>query len=120
MIKLFKPFIAPSVPDKVKDVLLSGELTQGAVVDAFEDKLRQVCKTPNVCTTNSATSAIHLALTLIKQEIEQEENIGRFEVLCPPLTCLYADSPIQLEDGTTKPISWIVNNKYSRKCTIIQ
>lgn len=100
MIKLFKPFIAPTVPEKVTEVLLSGELTQGKVVDSFEEELRKVCGNPNICTVNSCTSALFLALKLIQMDImekewglepcEQEKNMGlgpNFQVLCPPLNC---------------------------------
>lgn len=64
-IPLFKVLMAPSAKDRVAEVLDSGYIGQGPVVDEFEAKLKEVLDSPvDVLTVNSGTSALDLALHL--------------------------------------------------------
>lgn len=66
MINIFKPYVSPVAKFFVTEVLSSGTLTQGTVVDEFEDLLRDTMNLPSrPITTNSCTSAIDLAYELI-------------------------------------------------------
>ena len=68
-IPLFKVFMAP--PEELDEELLrvvhSGYVTQGLQVEAFEEELRAYFCNDRVLTMNSATSAIHLSLHLLRQ-----------------------------------------------------
>ena len=66
-LSLFKVFMAKECGVRVSETLLSGFIGQGKKVDQFEEELQKLFLSPYVSTTNSATSAIHLALTLIKE-----------------------------------------------------
>ena len=67
MIPLFKVFMAPTAKEKVGEVLDSGFIGQGKVVDQFESELKGWIDNDFVSTTNSSTSAEHLALHLLKK-----------------------------------------------------
>lgn len=124
-IPLFKVFMSETASDKVKEVLNSGFIGQGQVVDQFESILTNYFQHPFITTVNSATSAEHLALHLIKKpysyvkmdaygmrENKWEGMSDGDEVLTTPMTCLYESSTVLLPDGTTPTISYLVNNKY--------
>jgi dTDP-4-amino-4,6-dideoxygalactose transaminase len=64
---LFKVFMANSCKEEVGIVLESGFIGQGPKVEEFEELLRSYLETPYVNTVNSATSALHLALHMIKE-----------------------------------------------------
>lgn len=70
------------------EVLTSGKLTQGVQVDLFEQELSGHFNNKNIVTVNSCTSAIHLALDLIKEET------GHCTVLTTPMTCAATNLPI--------------------------
>jgi len=82
--------MADDAPDLVRDVLVSGYVGQGPKVEEFEEGLRAFTGNPYVCTVNSGTSALHLALHLIKDDKEP----WRDEVLTTPLTCTATNFPI--------------------------
>jgi dTDP-4-amino-4,6-dideoxygalactose transaminase len=85
MIPLFKVFMAPETGDAVKEILYSGFIGQGQQVNEFEKKLSRYFKTPFVLTTNSCTSALHLAYLFAEPG----------EALCPPLTCLATSAALR-------------------------
>jgi dTDP-4-amino-4,6-dideoxygalactose transaminase len=89
-IDLFKVFMSETAGDKVKDVLYSGYIGQGKKVEEFEQNLSQFLNTDFVSTLNSGTSALHLALHLIKQKFNEDD----FEVITTPLTCTATNWPI--------------------------
>lgn len=91
MVPLFKVFTAPEALPLLGEVLASGTLTQGPRVDRFEDQLRRHFDCPYVVTVNSCTSALHLALHLIKREYGLPDAA---EVLCTPLTCAATNFPV--------------------------
>ena len=68
-IPLFKVFMSPNAPEKVKQILQSGFIGEGEQVKLFEKNLKKYIGCDNLITTNSATSAIHLTLHLLKNNI---------------------------------------------------
>lgn len=91
MIPLFKVKMNDSVPDALKETLLSGTITEGPKVELFENKLREIFRYEHLITVNSATSALTLAIRMIKDEILATEEC---EVLTSPLTCMATNEPI--------------------------
>jgi len=108
MIPLFKVKMSPEAAIKSSEVLNSGYIGQGPLVDEFEAKLSSRFKNDYTVTTNSATSAEHLAIHLLKKESKNEKVFqGVFgsqaywpgiedgdEVLATPLTCTATNFPI--------------------------
>lgn len=92
MIPLFKVFMAPEAGEAVKETLYSGFIGQGAKVAAFESALQSYFVTPWVLTTNSCTSALHLAYLFAEPG----------EALCPPLTCLATSAALKQAGHTVK------------------
>lgn len=121
-IPLFKVFMAPSAKKEVGKVLDSGYIGQGAKVEEFEEKLEDwfrgsedpfLKKRNTLVTTNSGTSALHLALHMLKKPFDygfyrhdymfpgiQEGD----EILATPLTCTASNWPI-LANGFK--IKWV-------------
>jgi dTDP-4-amino-4,6-dideoxygalactose transaminase len=91
VLPLFKVFIAPEAKPLVEQTLFSGYLAQGPKVDAFEQSLREHFGDERICTVNSCTSAIHLALHLIKREYQLSDGA---EVISSPLTCAATNFPV--------------------------
>lgn len=89
-IELFKVFMSSTAGDKVSEILYSGYIGQGKKVEEFERNLADFVSTDFVSTLNSGTSALHLALHLIKQKFNDES----FEVITTPLTCTATNWPI--------------------------
>ena len=85
--------MAPSVIEPMTEVLLSGYIGQGPKVDQFEEKLANFIGNPYVCTVNSGTSALHLAIHMIADNATEERN----EILTTPLTCTATNFPILAE-----------------------
>jgi dTDP-4-amino-4,6-dideoxy-D-glucose/dTDP-4-amino-2,4-dideoxy-beta-L-xylose transaminase len=88
MIPLFKVAMSPEAPARVAEVLQSGYIGQGEMVEQFERALQTLLDldAPPL-STNSCTSAIDLALHLI--------GIGPGdEVITTPVTCTATNSPI--------------------------
>ena len=113
-IPLFKVFMSPTAKDEVGKVLDSGYIGQGPKVDEFEEILKTYFDNDYVVTVNSGTSALHLALHLLKKPHKQWPGINDGdEVLATALTCLYGSSEVLLPNGSTKAISDLVNSKYN-------
>lgn len=83
MIPLFKVAMNPEASKSVEKVLASGFIGQGEVNNYFEQHLKHrfVCNN-NLVTVNSGTSALQLALRLIKDK-NPKKNI----IITTPLTC---------------------------------
>jgi perosamine synthetase len=64
MISLFETIITPKAKKLVNQVLDSGFLNQGKIVDEFEKQLEEQLWMENPVTLNSCTSALHLALII--------------------------------------------------------
>lgn len=106
-IPLFKVFMAETAAEESSKVLTSGFIGQGQKVDEFETKLSNYFQHPYISTVNSATSAEHLALHLIKKPFNftkvdgygVRENVWEGiqegdEILTTPLTCTATNWPI--------------------------
>jgi dTDP-4-amino-4,6-dideoxygalactose transaminase len=119
MIPLFKVFMAPTAKEKVAKVLDSGYIGQGPVVKEFETQLGKYFGNKQVVTTNAGTSALHLALHLLKKPKENWQEIFHGvaitehnwpgiqegdEVLASALTCTASNWPI-LANGLK--IKWV-------------
>lgn len=108
VIPLFKVYMSKTTKDAVGTVLESGYIGQGPKVDEFEQQLKEKFKNDYVVTTNSATSAEHLAIHLLKKPYVGVQSFGGVafspvnwagikdgeEVLATPLTCTASNFPI--------------------------
>lgn len=117
-IPLFKVFMTQKAADETAKILMSEYIGQGIQVDKFEKLLSEYFNTNNVVTVNSATSAEHLAIHMLKR---QEKNVVSHhgvcftehqwdglnpgdEILATPLTCTATNWPI-LANGMD--IKWV-------------
>ena len=66
-IDLFKVHMAPTAAEEVAKVLNSGYIGQGPKVDEFENQLKDYFNHDFVQTINSGTSALHMAIHLLKK-----------------------------------------------------
>jgi dTDP-4-amino-4,6-dideoxygalactose transaminase len=106
MIPLFKVFLSNNVAEDLKPTLESGTITQGPMVDRFETKIQELFNYPYVVSLNSATSAITLALRMIKDELNLSDTT---EVLTCPLTCMATNEPILANNMRIKWVDADVN-----------
>jgi len=118
MIDLFKVFMAPEAANEVSKVLNSGYIGQGLQVDEFENRLKQKFNHDYILTLNSGTSALHLALHLLKKPSNNTvDYLGSIrvenfwpglepgdEVLATAMTCTASNWPI-LANGLK--IKWV-------------
>ena len=107
-IPLFKVFMSQDAPIEVGKVLMSGFVGEGPQVKKFERTLKTYFNNDNLITLNSATSALHLTLHLLKNSVTHIESSYRNapqlekwpgldkgdEVLSCPLTCTATNWPI--------------------------
>lgn len=84
-IPLFKVFMNQNID--INGILTSGYITQGKVVEQYEEKLKQFFNYPYILTVNSATSGLTLAIRLLNLPAHSE-------ILCTPLTCLATNFPV--------------------------
>jgi len=82
MIPLFKVAMNPEADKAVSKVLQSGFIGQGEVVEEFERQLKERFKNEYLVTVNSGTSALQLALRLIK-----DKHPNKKYIISTPLTC---------------------------------
>lgn len=117
-IPLFKVFMAPSASERISKVLNSGYIGQGELVEEFENKLKGFFNVDYLSTVNSGTSALHLAIHLLKKPVGTNKvydgAIGYStywpglepgdEVLTTAMTCTASNWPI-LANGLR--IKWV-------------
>jgi len=107
-IPLFKVFMSEEAIRSSSEVLNSGYITQGPVVDDFENLLTNYFDQNNFTTTNSATSAIHLVIHMLKNYGIGDEKIkietSEDHIITTPLTCTATNWPILLNDVN---IRWV-------------
>lgn len=106
-VDLFKVFMSPTAAKEVGEVLNSGYIGQGPKVDEFEKILKNHFNHDYLLTVNSGTSALHLALHLLKKPYLNSHWPGLEtgdEVLATPMTCTASNWPI-LANGLK--IKWV-------------
>ena len=95
MIPLFKVFMSQDVLKPLNDVLMSGFIGEGPKSREFERMLKEHFHNLMLVTTNSGTSADHLALRLLKNPFKDWPGIDDGdEVLVTPLTCTASNWPV--------------------------
>jgi dTDP-4-amino-4,6-dideoxy-D-glucose/dTDP-4-amino-2,4-dideoxy-beta-L-xylose transaminase len=117
-IPLFKVFMSPTAKNEVGKILDSGYIGQGPQVDKFETSLKEYLNQDLLVTLNSGTSALHLALHLLKKPVTNQKNWNGVvgwdqiwpgiqegdEILCTSLTCTASNFPV-LANGFN--IKWV-------------
>tara|TARA_R110000851_G_scaffold113983_4_gene238867 strand:+ start:574 stop:1716 length:1143 start_codon:yes stop_codon:yes gene_type:complete len=104
-IPLFKVAMNMNVLEPLKKVLESGFIGQGSKVVEFENLFSKSINHARCVSTNSATSAEHLAFHLLKKPHGDWEGMSPGdEVLATPLTCTASNFPI-LANGFK--IKWV-------------
>ena len=104
-IPLFKVYMNPNAKVEVGKVLDSGYIGQGPKVDEFENKLSEYFNTDFLLTLNSGTSALHLALHLLRKKYNDWPGLNDGdEVLATALTCTASNWPIL---GNNLKIKWV-------------
>lgn len=104
-IPLFKVYMNPNAKIEVGKILDSGYIGQGSKVDEFEKQLSNYFNTDYLLTVNSGTSALHLAIHLLKKKHNNWPGINEGdEVLTTALSCTATNWPI-LANGLK--IKWV-------------
>jgi len=107
-IPLFKVFMADTAAEEVAKILNSGYIGQGPKVEEFENQLKKHFNHDYIQTLNSGTSALHLAIHLLKKPAQNSkvfEGMGSStsiwpglgpgdEVLTTAMTCTASNWPI--------------------------
>lgn len=109
-IPLFKVFMADTAAPEVSKVLNSGFIGQGPKVDQFEHQLQNYFGHKHIQTLNAGTSALHMALHLLKKpKPHWNEDVFQGvawvshnwpgledgdEVLCTAMTCTASNWPV--------------------------
>lgn len=107
-IPLFRVFMSPNAAPEVTKVLNSGYIGQGPKVEEFENDLKKLFNHDYISTLNSGTSALHLALRLLKKPNTNQiiyHGVASYnsvwpgledgdEVLATPMTCTASNWPI--------------------------
>ena len=94
-IPLFKVFMSPEAIKAATNVLKSGYVGQGPIVDEFEEYLKEYFNYPWLVTTNTGTSALHLAIHLLKEANEYWWGMHDIDLFtASPLTCTASNYPI--------------------------
>ena len=80
----------------IKEVFESGFINEGLQVTQLTDALQHRFETPNVCLTNSCTSALTIALKLCEQKSDwlYSGETEPFDVITTSMTCVATNMPI--------------------------
>ena len=62
MIPITQPLMGEAEAEATRRVILSGWITQGPEVEAFESEFAQAVNAPYACAVSNCTNALHLAL----------------------------------------------------------
>lgn len=91
-IQLFKPYHGEEEIEAVSEVLRSGWWGQGPKTAEFEEKFAKFVESPIAVSVNSATAALHLALTAAEVE--------GYEVITTPMTFVSSNHAILYNRAT--------------------
>lgn len=109
-IPLFKVFMSEDVDKPLLETLHSGFIGEGPKVLEFEETLKKYLQTENVLTTNSGTSALHLAYHIALNSENYKTYATNYtpydywDVLTTPVTCTATNNPIIHNNSS---ISWV-------------
>src|SRR5262249_57395242 len=67
-IRLARPDVGAEELDAVREVLESGQLAMGPLVEAFEDELTRACEVEHAIAVSSGTAALHVAVLALELE----------------------------------------------------
>lgn len=122
VIQMFKPYISEKAIERVVNVLRSGWIGEGEIVQEFENRIRELLGCQYVIAVNSGTSALHLALILagVKQGDEvittaQTMLATSQAILVVGAKPVYAD--IQYENGNLNPKD--IRNRITSRTRVI-
>jgi perosamine synthetase len=93
-IVMFHPYVADTALDRVRDVLSSRWIGQGALVDEFEASVASAIGLQYAVAVNCSSSAVRLALTICGVRPGDE-------VITTPMTCTLTNHPILEQFGRT-------------------
>ena len=65
MIPIAMPFLEEAEAEAARQVVVSGWVSQGAQVAAFEREFASLVDSPHACAVSNCTSALHLALLAV-------------------------------------------------------
>jgi perosamine synthetase len=80
-IPLMRPWMGEEEVAAVREVILSGWISQGPKVAEFEETIARLVGSPHGVATNAGTSSLHLALLV--SDVRPGD-----EVICPATTCM--------------------------------
>lgn len=105
-IPLFKVYMSEDVDQPLLETLHSGFVGEGPRVLEFEESLKARLQTQNVLTTNSGTSALHLAyhLALNQENPKDYQDHSQDCIITTPMTCAATNEPI-IQNGCR--IKWV-------------
>lgn len=124
MIPLFKVYMSKNASKEASKVINSGFIGEGPVVKKFEEALKQKFMNRYVVTTNSGTSAEHLAIRMLKNPDTNQivyngvtgwdqhwpGIVEGDEALCTSLTCTATNWPVLANNMKIKWVDVDSNN----------
>ena len=93
-----KPTIGPDDIKAVSEVVASGQITQGKLVEKFEKSLADYVGTRGGVALNSGTAALHLALLSLGIKEKDEVILPTYVCIAPFLAVRYTGATVKLCD----------------------
>ncbi len=102
MIPIAKPLVGEEEIAHVGEVLRSGQLTHGPVVEEFERELAKYCQFKHAIAVSSGTSALHLALLGLQVKPKDEVVVPDFTFIATANAAHYVHAKIKFLDVDKK------------------